>query len=189
MWIFRPFDRYPEVSACVGRMLAAYTILELDLLHCVQMGIGEFNSAFKGMFGTRGETRRVNEAEKQGQPIYEDLGLGAEFAQAVSAMRFCLKIRNQYAHCMWWDDNTGELAFANLEDLAANPVVEVSNLGQLAPVHIDLALAREQEAYFAHTDAQLAWVNFEGRFKRGLLPGGNMTQKPAPRAQPRLHLP
>jgi hypothetical protein len=34
--------------------------------------------------------------------------------------------------CMWWDDNGGELAFANLEDIAANPVLEISDLVPLS---------------------------------------------------------
>jgi hypothetical protein len=188
MTIFRPFDKYPEVSECIGQMLAAYTVLELDLLHCVQMATGDFSDAFKAMFGLRGETRRINEAQKRGKPIYDQLGLGAEFAEGLMAMRFCLRIRNQYAHCMWWDDNTGKLAFANLENIATNPIIDVSDLGQLRPLYIDLVLAREQRDYFAYTDAQLGWINFEGRCKQGLLPSGNMMEKLSPLHQPRLYL-
>ncbi len=189
MSIFKAFDRFPEEAARIGRMLAAYSVLELDLLHCVQMGTGDFDAAIKAMFSRRGESRRINEAEKLGQPIYNGWGLGADFAAGVAALRACLKIRNQFAHCNWWDDCSGQLAFANLEDLAADPNAHVADLGNLPPVHIDVPLLREQEQFFDYTDALLAWVNFEGRFRRGLLPGGNVLAKPGMRAAPHLRLP
>jgi hypothetical protein len=44
-------------------------------------------------------------------------------------------------------------------------------LGRLPLVHIDTALAEEQEAHFAYVHAQLAEINFEGRLKRGQAAG------------------
>jgi len=189
MSIFRAFNRFPDETARVGRMLASYSILELDLLHCVHMGTGDFDAAMKSMFGKRGETRRINDAATLGKPIYDGLGLGKEFGDGVEALRACLKIRNQYAHCTWWDDLSGQLAFANLEDIADDPALQVSDLGHLPPLHVDLALLREQEGFFDYTDALLAWVNYEGRHRRGLLQSGSVPARPTPQAAPRLHLP
>lgn len=189
MSIFGAFNRFPQEAARVGRMLASYSVLELDLLHCVHMGTGDFDAALKAMFGRRGETRRINEAETLGQPIYDGLSLGSEFRDGIQALRACLKIRNQYAHCTWWDDYSGTLAFANLENLADDPALQVSDLGNLPPLHVDMALLDEQEGFFGYTDALLAWVNFEGRQRRGLLPGGNVVAMPAPQTAPRLHIP
>jgi len=44
-------------------------------------------------------------------PEYERLKLATDFEKALRVMRYYLKIRNQYAHWVWWDDNIGRLAF------------------------------------------------------------------------------
>ncbi|WP_253708570.1 hypothetical protein [Bradyrhizobium sp. WD16] len=109
--------RVAEVTA-IGRLLADYNNLEIGLLHCVQQGIGDFDRAFKTMFGVRGETKRINAAQNLGHPAYQKLGLEADFDLAITAIRRALQIRNQYAHWTWWDDSSGRLAIANLEELA-----------------------------------------------------------------------
>jgi hypothetical protein len=87
------------------------------------------------------------------------LGLDADFRAATAAMRRCLDIRNQCAHWIWWDDNSGQLALANIEDIA-KMATPVNDLAQLNPDHVDAALLHEQEAYFVYTDHYLAWVMF-----------------------------
>ena len=63
------------------------------------------------MFGIRSESKRIKAAEKLGLPEYERLKLATDFEKALRVMRYYLKIRNQYAHWVWWDDNIGRLAF------------------------------------------------------------------------------
>ena len=117
--ILAPFKKFAAEGGTVGRLLAGYSNIEVGLLHCVQMGRGgDPDTVLKKMFCIRGETRRINEAEKLGQPDYQRLSLTGDFRKAIGVVRYCLKIRNQYAHWVWWDDNSGKLAFANLEDLA-----------------------------------------------------------------------
>ena len=146
--------------------MAEYNNLEIGLLHCVQMGIGDFNYAFKKMFAARGETKRINAARDLAKAAYHGLGLGADFDAGMDAIRHALQIRNQYAHWTWWDDNSGQLAIANLEDLAREPNA-ISGFDQLRVHHIDMPLLEAQQAYFVYVDRALAWVNFEGRFLRG----------------------
>ena len=112
-------------------MLAGYSNLEVGLFHCVKITIRDFNTAFKAMFSVRGETRRIDAAERLGLPAYVPHSLDTDFLAAVAAMRHCLLIRNQYAHWTFWDDHSGALAFANLEDLARS-TTPVSDLGALA---------------------------------------------------------
>ena len=100
-------------------------------------------------------------------------------------MRHCLTIRNQYAHHNFWDDYTG-LAIGSLEDAAKLPG-KIADFSAVKVNHIDVALLDEQERYFHFADGLLAWVNFEGRFKRGLL-NSNPVTKPSPRAKPALHI-
>ena len=78
---------------------------------------------------------------------------------------------------IWWDDNSGQLAVANIEDIA-KMATPVNDLAQLNPYHVDAALLHEQEAYFVYTDLYLAWVNYEGRAKTGKI-GRGLPNKPS----------
>jgi hypothetical protein len=157
--------RDAEVMA-IGRLLADYNNLEIGLLHCVQQGIGDFDRAFKTMFAVRGETKRINAAQNLGQPAYEQLGLEADFDLAIKAIRRALQIRNQYAHWTWWDDRSGRLAIANLEDLAKDPNA-ISDFDRLRAHHVDIPLLQVQQQFFSYVDLCLAWVNYEGRYLAG----------------------
>jgi hypothetical protein len=96
------------------------------------MALGDFDTVLKRLFKIRGEAPRIDEGKKQGRPLYRNLNLGTEFDEAIAAMRHCRLIRNQYAHCNWWDDYSGHLAFANLED-AARITTVVPDLLDLLP--------------------------------------------------------
>ena len=93
-------------------------------------------------------------------------------------MRFCLKVRNQYAHGVWWDDYSGKLAFANLEELAGRKR-QVNDLEKLKAYHVDVALLGAQEACFVYADEYLAWINLEGRFR-----AGKIKVQPLPKPKP-----
>ena len=94
-------------GAIIGRLLTGYTGLELDMFHCVQMVTGDFDGAMRAMYGTRGETRRINEGVRPGRAPYQAVGLAPDFDEAVTAIRHCLRVRNQYAHHTFWDDYSG----------------------------------------------------------------------------------
>ena len=85
-----------------------------------------------------------------------------------------------------WDDNYGQLAFANMEDIAKT-ATPVNDLGQLNPYHVDAALLHQQEAHFVYTDHHLAWVNYEGRAKAGKI-GRGLPDKPSAIPRPPLKL-
>jgi hypothetical protein len=137
----------------------------------------------KGLFRIRGEARRINVGEALGRPAYQGVSLEADFDEAIAAMKHCRLIRNQYAHCNWWDDNSGKLAFANLEDAAKDPTV-VPDL--LEPEHVDVPLLQSQEAFYQYTDDLLAYVNYEGRTRSGK--PSDPVAKPASTVPPPLHL-
>jgi hypothetical protein len=172
-------------GATVGRLLTGYVSLEIDLMNCVHAG-GAVNldTVLNKMFGQRGETKRIRIAEKLGAAAYSQLGLKREFDQAIAALEHCLKIRNQYAHWIWWNDYTGKLAFANLEQLAKRKQ-RIVDLAKLRAYHVDLALLANQERYFAYTDQVLAWVNYEGRKRAGELES-NPLSKPKRLKKPKL---
>jgi hypothetical protein len=175
--------RIAEVTA-IGRILAEYHKLEIDLLHCVANGISDFDHAFKTMFGQMGASPRINAACDLGRPAYQALKLETDFDLAIDSMRHAMKIRHRYAHWTWWDDNSGQLAIANLEDLAKEPGV-VRNFDGLRIHHVDMPLLRQQQEFFVYVDHLIAWLNYEGRHLTGKLQK-NPVQKPSPIAPPAL---
>jgi hypothetical protein len=173
--ILAPFQKFSNEGAIVGRLLAGYSNIEIGLMNCVQVATGDFDIVLKKMFGVRGETKRINAAERLGLPDYRRLRLAVDFEKAIRVVRYCLKIRNQYSHWVWWDDHSGKLAFANIEDLTKYKR-RVLDLTKLKAHHVDAALLEAQEAYFVYADELLAWVNYEGRFRDGKL--GNAKNNP-----------
>jgi hypothetical protein len=176
--------RVHEVEA-IGRILADFNNLEIGLLGCLQNGIDDFDQAFKTIFGKRGESQRIKDAVKLGQPSYQALGLDADFTIAVSALRHALQIRNQYAHWTWWDDHSGQLALANLEDLARDSR-PVGSFEDLKVNHVDMPLLRAQEEYFVYIDRYFAWLISEVRFLKGKARLRSM-KKPSSISPPLLH--
>jgi len=181
------FRIFPEEAEIIGRLLAGYTELEIDLMDCVHVARDDLDATLKAMFRVRGETQRIGVADALGRHTYRKLKLDTEFGMAIGNMRFCLKIRNQYAHCNWYDDNSGALAFVNIEELA-DLNVHVTDLRSLTIHHVDVPTLEAQEAYFNYTMALLHWLNLEGRVLAGSLPSHTLTN-PTQMTQPLLHIP
>ncbi|NQV03673.1 MAG: hypothetical protein HQ542_13575 [Bacteroidia bacterium] len=187
METLKAFTKFSNEGLIIGRLLVAYADLELTLLHCVNATREDFDTVYKAMFKERGETRRINMADILGRQNYHKLGLGTQFEMTISSIRFCLKIRNQYAHCVWYDDNSDYLAFTDLEEGTASNSI-VNDFKDLTIRHIDHATLSEQEQYFEYTDTYLKWVNIEGRRLAGK---PSYPQPPAPQQikRPPLYLP
>jgi hypothetical protein len=178
-------QKFRTEAAAVGRLLAGYADLEISLLHCVQMARGgDLDAVLKAMFGTRGETRRISTASALGQPAYDSVGLGSQFATAIDDMRFFLDIRNCYAHSLWHDANAGYLAFVNLEELATTSTI-VTDLMGLTIKYLDMPILTAQEDYLDFVDHSIQYLNYEGRFRRGDL-SSNPVPAPPARARPPL---
>jgi hypothetical protein len=107
MPILTAFVKYPEEGAIIGHLITAYATLEIDLLNCVVAARNDFDAALKALFRTRGETQRIDVADALGRQLYCQHNLGTAFSMAIGALRHCLKMRNQYAHCNWYDDRSG----------------------------------------------------------------------------------
>ncbi len=179
------FRRFPDEAAIIGRLLAGYAELEIDLLHCVSVIREDFDATLKAMFRARNVTQRINVADALGRQLYHAIELGTEFEMAVGAVRFCLKIRNQYAHCNWYDDQSGRLAFVNVEEIAEENRL-ISGFDGLTRYYVDVSTLDAQEAYFGYADAWLTYSNYEGRARKGKLKT-NPLEKPKQLRQPALH--
>jgi hypothetical protein len=187
MPILLAFLTYKQEADIIGRLLSDYTNLEIGLMNCIQVASGDFDATLKTMFRKRGETDRIVRAAKLGEPHYKALKLAREFRAAIGAMMHCLKIRNQYSHSIWWDDYSGHLAFANIEDIALLDEIQ-TDLQHLPTDHICLFVLRQQEEYYSYVIKLLSWINFEGRYKAGKI-ATRFYPKPPRMKQPPLRLP
>ena len=97
----KAFTEFKDEGIIIGRLLVAYADLEFSLFHCVNAIRDDFNTIFKAMFKARGETPRIDIADIFGRQSYHNIGLETQFERAVSSVRYCIKFRNRYAHCLW----------------------------------------------------------------------------------------
>ena len=79
--ILTHFHGFAIEGEIVGRLLTGYANLEVGLLHCVQMVLGDFDTPLKAMFRVRSERWRIEEGVKLGQRPYNALGLGTDFRE------------------------------------------------------------------------------------------------------------
>jgi hypothetical protein len=107
--ILLPFNTFAAEAAIISRLSAGYTTFEVGLMHCVQVVRDDFDAVLKAMLRVRGETGRIEIADALGRHYYDDLGLKPDFETAIGAIKRCTRIRNQYAHCVWYDDKSGRL--------------------------------------------------------------------------------
>ena len=166
-------------------MLTEYGELEVTMMNCVQVARKDLDGTLKALYRTRGEKQRIDIADGLGRYVYSKFGLETEFSMAIGAIRHALKIRNQYAHCIWHRIQ-GRLYFIALEELANsnNPVLD---LGNVRVKEINADLLKQQEVWFLYADAWLAWVNFEGRHLiKQMAP--NPLPKPKQLKPPLLHI-
>lgn len=184
MPLLTAFIAFPQEAQLIGRLVAGYTEIELDLMHCVRAVRDDLDTVLKALYRSRGEGPRIDVADALGRHAYHALNLGTQFEMGIGSVRHCMKIRNQHAHSMFWDDRSGELAFANIEELARVHNV-VTDLKGLNTRHLDVALLGEQLAYFEYTSSWLAWVLNEGNRTAGRIhhPG---VARPAALPEPRL---
>lgn len=180
------FDAFPKESELIGRILAGYTTLEIDLLHCCNAVRDDFDASLKAMFRVRGETNRINVADALCRQLFKGCGLGPQLELAIGDMHHCLKIRNEYAHSNWHDDNSGTLGYLNIEELAKRNQ-HIPDFAGLKRRSVDLTLLAEQISFMEKTSERLIWVNFESRCLTGKLPQ-NAYQWPKQNPQPRLHI-
>jgi hypothetical protein len=131
------FDKFPREALIIAHLLGGYTTIELSLMNCAHIVRDDFDTVFKSMFRVRSEGSRIDIADAFARHHYEKQQLGTQFEMAVSCLRHCLKIRNQYAHCIWYDDLSGRLAFTDVEGVASDHKY-VTDFTSLSIYNIDL---------------------------------------------------
>jgi hypothetical protein len=184
--IIPAFSYAPQEGQIVGRLLAGYSELEVEMLNCTNLVSGNIDAAVRQLYGRRGEKQRIDATQTATRAAYNGVGLGSEHAQTMADMDWCRKIRNQYAHCQWYFTTREGLCFIDLEDLAKQPVGIASVTDVRVPVDVDL-LSR-QENFFKHVQKWFWYLQEQYRARTGKLrPSSLVYQLPSAMARPPLH--
>lgn len=182
---FPAFDQCPNEFAIIGKLLAAYGDMEFDLMYSVAV-VHSIDMAIKTMFRPRGESARVEIADAMAREAYTKRGLETPWSEAIGNFKYCLRVRNQYAHCNWfWRSDTG-LGFVDLQEMAlAKTHLRMQNL---TVYPLDLKLLQEQEEYFAYVQSCLRYLT-NAYARKALKPVIFDYPKPAKAQQPIQHRP
>jgi hypothetical protein len=185
--LFPALQRFEHEASIIGHLLTGYTALEYQLCMCAGMGGGDVEKAITELYSRRGETRRVKLADGLSGAAYAAAGLGEEFDTAIEDILLCVKIRNQYAHCIWHDDLTGQLAFAHMEEIAApnGPGADTLNL---TFSHVDVAVLEEQANFVFYVKDNINYLNYKRRQLVGDIGAGAILRVPRAAPRPRMHL-
>lgn len=158
------FQRYEKEGAIVGRLLAGYGELEFDFASILAIVINDVDVAYRAMFRARGEEQRLLVADALIRPKFKAIELYTPYCEAYQDLHHCRKIRNQFAHCHWYDDKDEGLCFLNLENTASKPM---SNRIRKNPV--DLGLLKNQEVFFVYVQDCLEYLEEECKRRSGRL--------------------
>jgi hypothetical protein len=162
------FSNFNVEMSLIGQILLRYSTLELDLCNCVSCARDDYDIIFKAFFRLRGESQRLDMADILGRHPFKKNRLETEFSMCVSNAKTCLKIRNCYAHCIWWNYGIDGLAFANLEDMAESNSI-ISNLERLRSRHgiATVEMLSDQIEYFKFTEQFTHWLGSEVLVRSG----------------------
>lgn len=181
------FLRFSQEAAIIGRLLAGYGEVEFDLCNCLEAAIApridDPDVAVRTLFRFHGEKQRIDTADALMRNRYIKAGLREEYCESIIATNWCRRIRNQYAHCHWWDDPKRGLYFTDLEH-GAKSEGEV----MIRFLHIDVPLLEKQETFFKYAVDCLTFSYKELRKRDGQLKDHSW-RFPTKQEKPRLYNP
>jgi len=187
--IIPSLSNYPEEGQIIGRLLAGYGELEFEFAACLASALNEDRqTALRVIFRTKGEESRINIGDAIMRPKYDAIGLKDQYDAMLGALRFCKRIRNQYAHCHWLDYPERGLFFTDLEE----PVKTSKGEIYLKFRHVDVPLLMLQEAYFVYTNDWLGHLSHEylkraGRSSSHIYAAPKIKPQPPPHNPPERH--
>jgi hypothetical protein len=174
--------RFPDEAARIGRIIAAFGELEFILALCLGEALDDRDTALRAMFRLASGRARVDTLDALLRPAYEKVGLKSKYEEVLAAVKYCQKIRNQYAHCHYADDRRSGLFFTNLQDAA-----EKAESFEYQWRHVDVPLLDQQEHYFLYAQMSLQFLFDEFRVKSGQTGVPHASPWPTKREPPPLH--
>jgi hypothetical protein len=158
------FASYPQEGSVIGSLVVGYGELEIDLALLVRWIINDEDCAFRTLYGQRGESARITSAQTLTFTTLRSHRHKDSFADVIDAMKYCLKIRNQYAHSNWANLPDG-LHFTNVENICQQP--GKAKLGDLTLTKVSLQKLQRQERYFVYVQQLIEWLVFEFQREHG----------------------
>jgi hypothetical protein len=159
---------FPAEAVIIGRIVVALGELEYMVALCASKALDNQDVILKMLYGIKSTSARIDAADTLMRAAFAALQLGTEQQLMMDAVRQCLGIRNQYAHCNWGDDATEGLFFTDLQDAAERDGWEHYWK------HVDVPLLDQQEAFFVHAQSWLFYLENELAFRRDLIKGGSL---------------
>jgi hypothetical protein len=150
------FISRPEEASIIGRILAGYGELEMELCAYVYAATENFDLTIKCLFRVRGEENRIWRAVAMVKHHYVAAGLGDIFDSVIEDLHWCRQIRNQYAHSQWYYTEAEGLCFVDLEHTARSSSPIESVVERRFP--LTLALLKQQEAFFVYVRRKFWYV-------------------------------
>jgi hypothetical protein len=174
------FMNHRDEAALLGDIVIGYGELDITFSHIAGLAINHKYAVLEACHAIRSEGGRIDIAHALAHEAFQQRGFSEEFAYAGKAIRFCLKVRNQYAHAQWGSMG-GVLKFTNPEEAFSRP------LKPTVWKELSLDLLTEQERFFENTRMWLIYLetSLEEQAK-GRSPTLN---KPPKMQQPNMHKP
>ena len=164
------FQKRRKNSASVGRLIAGYGEIEFLLgwtagtaLACqtpIPLGVskGEHRNQYereglRQIFLVRRESDRIVAAKNISREAIKKSGLMAEYHDALFLTWTCLKIRNLFAHCHWYESKKRGLFFVNIEESAKDSQTFEFQTGHATSEALDTA-----ESYFTSAIAHFNYI-------------------------------
>lgn len=179
----------PDEMAMIGLLLTGYSELEVGLMHTVMAARMEFDAPYKAMYRIRGEEQRIKIADGLARHALLALNenLGNQFAIAVAAMQYCRQIRNQYAHCQWWDGENERVNFIALEEAAKENRL-FQSFTKIDIRSVTLSLLESQKEYFEYVQKMFQWIVHQARVLNKLDKVSPFPSCPKPLERPDLYI-
>lgn len=176
---------YRREAVLIGRILMAYGELEYIICKSVAECRDKPYPILRALYRINGTTARLQAADALAHEIYDDFGMGPAFSDAIGALRICMSIRHQYAHCAWADGGRGRnggLYFADPSTTARDSSGWEHNWR-----HINAQLLKLQYDYFEYSKDLLFHIETgASSWRRSQLP---IFPVPPKRAPPKMHNP
>jgi hypothetical protein len=178
------FQRHHLEAALIGRIVVHFGELEVSFCQNNSLALDTHIPLMKALYSLKATSSRIDFVDGLIRNLYLGHNLGAEYDICISMLRYCLRIRNLFAHCNWADSpgGGGELFYADLQ-VSAKTADLTHGWKQ-----VDVALLQQQEDYFAETMEWLTFLHHELMVRQGKLQF-HVWPRPSKLAQPPLHNP
>jgi hypothetical protein len=179
------FQRHSAEASLIGRIVVHFGEIEVSFCQNNSIALDMHVPLMKALYSLKATSSRIDFVDGLIRNLYLGLELEREYDISISMLRYCLRIRNLFAHCNWADspnDIVAGLFYADLQDSA-----KTSDLMHDWK-HVDVALLQRHEDYFAETMEWLSFLHHEIAVKQQKLTA-HVWPRPSELAQPPLHNP